>query len=137
MELYYRRTIENALTFQRKDIKKIPHMSGCYVLFNAAGEVIYVGQAENVFKRVRSSIRKSAYAYDLKKTYEAQYIQCFAIDDETERHIIEMLLIDKLRPLYNIVGIAWSEEQRREYQKRVEYIQEFKNSLEHKKEGRD
>lgn len=129
MQLGYTKQIGNIATFRKDAIKDIPHISGLYVLYNAAGYAIYVGQAQDIHKRVRSSLRQTDGSFDYKKTHEAEYIQCFEEPNETERHILEMLLIGKLRPLYNIDGLSMPLEERKAHQDKDEYIQAFRKSI--------
>lgn len=125
----YDKQVGNILTFKREELDKVPGISGLYILFNRAGYAIYVGQSENIKKRVRSSLRQTDGSYDYKKTHEAEYIQCFEERDETERLILEILLIGKLRPLYNINGLSMPLEERKAYQDEHKYIQAFRKSI--------
>jgi len=87
----------------RRDYKKIPESPGCYLYKSKEGEVLYVGKAKNLRKRVASYFTKKDL--DPKTTilvghiYEIDY---FATKNEVEALILENNLIKKHYPKYNI-----------------------------------
>lgn len=85
-------------------LKTLPVKSGCYLMKNAAGEVIYVGKAINLRSRVRSyfhlNIEQDAKIHRLVR--EIVDIEWILVGSELEALILEMNLIKRYRPNYNI-----------------------------------
>ncbi len=82
----------------------LPPRPGCYLYRNAAGEVIYVGKAVNLRNRVRSYFHAEA-GHDAKTrrlVREIAEIEWILVGSELEALILEMNLIKKHRPKYNI-----------------------------------
>ncbi len=82
----------------------LPLKPGCYIMKNEAGAIIYVGKAINLRNRVRSYFHSSA---DLDmKTHQLvrniRDIEWIVVGSELEALILEMNLIKKHRPRYNI-----------------------------------
>jgi excinuclease ABC subunit C len=82
----------------------LPNKPGCYLMKNAAGKVIYVGKAINLRNRVRSYFHNSAQ-HD-PKTHQLvkkiANIEWIVVGSELEALILEMNLIKKYRPRYNV-----------------------------------
>lgn len=82
----------------------IPARPGCYLMKDAAGQVIYVGKAVNLRSRVRSYFQASA-AHD-RKTAElvarVADVEWIVVGSEIEALILEMNLIKRHRPRYNV-----------------------------------
>lgn len=82
----------------------LPTRPGCYLMKNAEGEVIYVGKAINLRNRVRSYFH-SGHDHDMKTRQLVRHIrdiEWIVVDSELEALILEMNLIKKHRPRYNI-----------------------------------
>lgn len=81
-----------------------PTKTGCYLMKNADGKVIYVGKAVNLRNRLRSYFHSSAQDY--RKTRELVRniadIEWIVVSSELEALILEMTLIKKHRPRYNV-----------------------------------
>ena len=83
-------------------LKQLPQKPGCYQMFNQEHEIIYVGKAKNLFNRVRSYFVGS---HDAKTTQLVANIADFeyiVTSSETEAFILEINLIKKHNPKYNI-----------------------------------
>lgn len=83
-------------------LKQLPKKPGCYQMFNQNHEIIYVGKAKNLFNRVRSYFVGS---HDAKTTQLVANIADFeyiVTSTETEAFILEINLIKKHNPKYNI-----------------------------------
>ncbi len=82
----------------------LPTKPGCYLMKNASGDVIYVGKAINLRSRVRSYFH--ANAQDNRKTRRLVKsiadIDWIVVGSELEALILEMNLIKKYRPRYNV-----------------------------------
>ena len=82
----------------------LPNKPGCYIMKNADGQVIYVGKAINLRNRVRSYFH-SAPDQDFKTRRLVQRIadiEWIVVGSELEALILEMNLIKKHRPRFNI-----------------------------------
>lgn len=82
----------------------LPTKPGCYLMKDAEGQVIYVGKAINLRNRVRSYFH-SGHDQDLKTRQLVQRIrdiEWIVVGSELEALILEMNLIKKYRPRYNI-----------------------------------
>src|SRR3989337_2993446 len=82
----------------------LPNKIGCYLMKDQGGKVIYVGKAVNLRSRVRSYFH-SAAQIDPKTFHLAQHIvdiEWIVVASELEALILEMNLIKKHRPHYNV-----------------------------------
>jgi excinuclease ABC subunit C len=82
----------------------LPVKPGCYIMKNGGGEIIYVGKAINLRSRVRSYFHESADLELRKKQMVLKIadIEWILVGSELEALILEMNLIKKHRPYYNI-----------------------------------
>jgi len=82
----------------------LPNKAGCYIMKNASGEIIYVGKAINLRNRVRSYFHSSAEldAKTRQLVRRIAEIEWILVGSELEALILEMNLIKKHRPRYNI-----------------------------------
>ncbi len=82
---------------------EIPAMPGIYKYFDDAGNLIYVGKAKHLRKRVSSYFNRSV---DNKKTIELvkriQKIEFTIVDSEEDAFLLENNLIKEYQPVYNI-----------------------------------
>ena len=82
----------------------IPAKPGCYLMKNAAAGIIYVGKAVNLRNRVRSYFHSDA-GHDAKTrrlVRDVADIEWILVGSELEALILEMNLIKKHRPKYNV-----------------------------------
>jgi len=56
----------------RPTLDTLPEKPGCYLMKDAAGEIIYVGKAVNLRRRVRSYFHKSAQKHPKTRRLVAQ-----------------------------------------------------------------
>jgi excinuclease ABC subunit C len=82
----------------------LPTKSGCYLMKDDAGKVIYVGKAINLRNRVRSYFHGSAgHEPRIQQlVLRIRDIEWIVVDSELEALILEMNLIKKYRPHYNV-----------------------------------
>jgi excinuclease ABC subunit C len=92
----------NADTFQ-KIMPTLPTQPGIYKYFDANNEIIYVGKAKHIRKRVSSYFNKSFTGY---KTYELvsriERIEFTIVDSEQDAFLLENALIKQFQPRFNI-----------------------------------
>ena len=82
----------------------LPAKPGCYIYHNAEGTIIYVGKAISLKNRVRSYFHADS-SHDAKTrrlVREIADIDWIVVGSELEALILEMNLIKKHRPKYNI-----------------------------------
>jgi excinuclease ABC subunit C len=89
--------IENA-------VKLAPTSSGVYRMLNAAGDVLYVGKAKSVRKRLASYARANAPlpARILRMIAATVTVEIVSTTTETEALLLEANLIKQLRPRFNV-----------------------------------
>jgi excinuclease ABC subunit C len=84
-------------------LNTLPNRPGCYIMKDETGTIIYVGKAINLRNRVRSYFHAAA---DIGKTAQLirriTDIETIIVDSELEALILEMTLIKKHRPKYNV-----------------------------------
>ncbi len=82
----------------------LPDLSGSYQFYDTAGEVIYVGKAKNLKKRVHSYFNKTHDSPKLKVMVpQIVKIEFIITDTEVESLILESHLIKKYKPKYNVL----------------------------------
>src|SRR5258706_10464128 len=81
----------------------ISSQPGIYKYFDAEGELLYVGKAKNLRKRVSSYFSKTFTSY---KTHELvqriNKIEFTIVNDEHDAFLLENSLIKQFQPLFNI-----------------------------------
>jgi len=89
--------IENA-------VRLAPTSPGVYRMLNAANDVLYVGKAKNVRKRLASYARVSAVqpARILRMIAATVTVEIISTSTETEALLLEANLIKQLRPRFNV-----------------------------------
>jgi len=85
-------------------LDSLPTKPGCYLMKSAEGEVIYVGKAINLRNRVRSYFHNDAHHHPRtqKLVRKIANIEWIVVGSELEALILEMNLIKKYRPHYNV-----------------------------------
>jgi excinuclease ABC subunit C len=81
----------------------LPTRPGCYIHKNSAGEIIYIGKAINLRNRVRSYFTGNDHDFKTRQLVKnIAHIDWIVVESELEALILEMTLIKKHRPRYNI-----------------------------------
>lgn len=84
-------------------IKLLPDKPGVYQYFNEKGEIIYVGKAKNLKKRVTSYFSKTLENNKTRLLVKAICdIQYIVVDTELDALLLENNLIKEYKPKYNI-----------------------------------
>src|SRR5215212_2330575 len=81
----------------------LPSLPGIYKYYNELNELLYVGKAKNIRKRVSSYFNKTLASY---KTYELvkriKKIEFTIVSSEQDAFLLENSLIKQFQPLFNI-----------------------------------
>ena len=84
----------------------IPGQPGVYVFRNSAGDVIYVGKAKNLRKRMASYFQPSRRrTQDIKLRSlinSIEYFECYPVKSESEAFLLESRLVKQYSPRYNV-----------------------------------
>jgi len=88
----------------QSQVKTLPHKPGVYLILDANGDVIYVGKAVDLRKRVRTYFRPSSWEQAKVRAIasEAADLEFIVTDSELEALILEANLIKQHRPRYNV-----------------------------------
>jgi excinuclease ABC subunit C len=85
-------------------VKILPSGSGVYRMLDAKGEVLYVGKARNLKKRVTSYTKSGGHTNRIAKmislTTDMEFV---TTGSETEALLLEANLIKKFRPRFNVI----------------------------------
>lgn len=86
-------------------LKDLPHKSGVYIMYNEARQILYIGKARDLFKRVHQYFGNKANRTIkviklVEKIYDLDYI---ITANEVEALVLENNLIKKHKPPYNIL----------------------------------
>lgn len=88
----------------KQTLSILPELSGSYQYFDKNGEIIYVGKAKNLKKRVFSYFNKNHDSPKLRVMVpQIAKIQFIVTDSEVEALILESHLIKKHKPKYNVL----------------------------------
>ena len=88
----------------KQTLSIIPELSGSYQYYDKNGEIIYVGKAKNLKKRVYSYFNKNHDSPKLRVMVpQIAKIQFIVTDSEVEALILESHLIKKHKPKYNVL----------------------------------
>ncbi|PIU51348.1 hypothetical protein COS91_04915 [Candidatus Desantisbacteria bacterium CG07_land_8_20_14_0_80_39_15] len=84
-------------------LKDLPELPGIYVFFDKTGNVIYVGKARSLKKRVKSYFTRGSYSPRLAQLREEiTNFKYFITKSEVDALILECNLIKRCRPKFNI-----------------------------------
>jgi excinuclease ABC subunit C len=85
-------------------LNTLPDKSGCYLMKDDKGRIIYVGKAINLRNRVRSYFHSTSQEHPKtrKLVCEIADIEWIVVGSELEALILEMTLIKRHKPRYNV-----------------------------------
>ena len=85
-------------------VKRLPNSPGVYRMFNESGDVLYVGKARNLKKRVSNyalgKVHSNRIARMVRETANMEFV---TTRTETEALLLEANLIKRLRPRFNVL----------------------------------
>ena len=84
--------------------KQLPNSPGVYRMFDEANEVLYVGKAKSLKKRVASYTRLAGHTNRIMRMIRAtRHMEFVTTRTETEALLLEANLIKRLRPRFNVL----------------------------------
>jgi excinuclease ABC subunit C len=85
-------------------VTRLPDRPGVYRMFDAAGEVLYVGKARSLKKRVAAYARGQGHTNRIARMIaETATMEFVTTETETEALLLEANLIKRLRPRFNVL----------------------------------
>ncbi|SBW13551.1 excinuclease ABC subunit C [Brucella sp. 10RB9215] len=85
-------------------VKHLPNNPGVYRMFNSDGDVLYVGKARNLKKRVSNYARGIGHSNRITRMIRETVTMEFVVTrTETEALLLEANLIKRLRPRFNVL----------------------------------
>lgn len=89
----------------KESLKLLPSLPGCYIYYNSDNEIIYVGKAKILKRRVKSYFNRKHH--DSVKVNilvsQVDHLEYIITNTEVEALILESHLIKKHKPRYNIL----------------------------------
>jgi len=89
--------------FIKQKLSLVPNKPGCYLMKNIDGIIIYVGKAKKLKNRLSSYFRGTHTGKTAKLVSEIIDFEYIIVSSETESLILEINLIKKYDPKYNIL----------------------------------
>ncbi len=99
----YNNVVNGEIMHLYDKIQTVPKTPGCYQYYDENGTIIYVGKAKNLYNRMRSYFVGSHDAKTTKLVSQIADFQYIITSTETEALILEINLIKKHNPKYNIM----------------------------------
>ncbi|EKF42883.1 excinuclease ABC subunit UvrC [Nitratireductor indicus] len=85
-------------------VKRLPNAPGVYRMMNAEGDVLYVGKARNLKKRVTNYAQGRGHTNRIgRMVRETASMEFVVTRTETEALLLEANLIKRLRPRFNVL----------------------------------
>lgn len=96
--------IKLGLSILCENVKVAPEAPGVYRMLNENGEVLYVGKAKNIKKRIVAYTRIEKLTIRLQRMVaEVRKMEFIIVENENRALVVENELIKKLHPKYNIL----------------------------------
>jgi excinuclease ABC subunit C len=87
-----------------RNAKLAPSAPGVYRMLDAEGEVLYVGKAKNIRKRITSYTRATGHDTRIERVIaQTATVEFVTTATETEALLLEANLIKRLRPRFNVL----------------------------------
>lgn len=82
----------------------LPHLPGVYIFKNLNNEILYVGKAKDIKRRVGSYFRKQSQDWKIDALIkEHTFIEHIVTQNELEALLLEAQLVKKYQPKYNVL----------------------------------
>ena len=94
----------NGLDIIKNKLENITNRPGIYQYLNSKNEIIYIGKAKNLKKRISSYKNSSSLSNRIQRmVYQINNIETITTKTEAEAFLLESNLIKKNKPKFNIV----------------------------------
>ena len=94
----------NGLDIIKNKLTNISNKPGIYQYLNSKNEIIYIGKAKNLKKRISSYKNTSSLSNRIQRmVYQINSIETITTKTEAEAFLLESNLIKKVKPKFNIV----------------------------------
>lgn len=87
----------------KEELSLVPHMPGCYLMKNKDNIVIYVGKSKNLKNRLSSYFNREHTGKTMMLVREIDSFEYIVTNTEMESLLLEINLIKKYNPKYNIL----------------------------------
>lgn len=81
----------------------LKHVPGVYIMYDIDDNIIYIGKAKDLYKRVSQYFLRPQVGKVMKMVLEAEYFKTIITNNEKEALVLEMNLIQTHYPKYNIL----------------------------------
>ena len=88
----------------KNTLNELPNSSGIYKMISAKNEILYIGKAKNLYKRVSSYTNPMGLNNRLQKMISLiDKVEYITTEDETKALLLEASLIKEIKPKFNIL----------------------------------
>ena len=87
----------------KEELSLVPHLPGCYLMKNSDDNVIYVGKSKNLKNRLTSYFRQTHTGKTAMLVKDIDHFEYIVTSSELEALLLEINLIKKYNPRYNIL----------------------------------
>ena len=87
----------------QEELKLVPNKPGCYQMYNKDNDIIYVGKAKDLKKRISSYFNRQVRDKTKVLVSEISHFEYIVTSTELEAFILEINLIKKYKPKYNVL----------------------------------
>ncbi len=87
----------------KEELALVPHLPGCYLMRNKDNVVIYVGKSKNLKNRLSSYFQREHTGKTMMLVREIDHFEYIVTNTEMESLLLEINLIKKYNPKYNIL----------------------------------
>lgn len=87
----------------KEELSLVPHLPGCYLMKNKDSIVIYVGKSKNLKNRLSSYFQREHTGKTMMLVREIDHFEYIVTNTEMESLLLEINLIKKYNPKYNIL----------------------------------
>ncbi|MEK9745566.1 MAG: GIY-YIG nuclease family protein, partial [Candidatus Puniceispirillum sp.] len=96
--------LERGINYLKGELRTLPHQPGVYRMTNDRGDVLYVGKARNLVRRVTNYTQPNRLSNRiLRMVSETTKLEVIVTKSEIEALLLESNLIKKMQPRYNIL----------------------------------
>ncbi len=96
--------LARGIAYLKNELKTLPNKPGVYRMHNVAGDVLYVGKARNLVRRLNSYTQPNRLSNRIMRMVsETEKLEVIVTRSEIEALLLESNLIKKMKPRFNIL----------------------------------